>query len=99
MLVNLLHLRQVSLVALPEMCSHATSKKPLLSEGIFLASSPRQREADTGAKLKRDLLSSLVNLLDQQLTCMKQQLASLLGCGGHHTQAHMLPLAHGVVHT
>jgi Putative death-receptor fusion protein (DUF2428) len=110
-LVSLLRFREMSPIIFPEMCTDAASRTQLLSKGIFLASSPRQREADTGAKLisfmylslssvheKQDLMASLVDLLDRRLTFMKQHLAALLCNSGNYSQALGLPLAHGIVH-
>lgn len=78
-------------LSLPSAYSDDEALRHLKSRGLFLASSPRQREADTGSRLLAfmciarksgtehlEFMSELVGFLEVRLTAMKKCLESLL---------------------
>jgi hypothetical protein len=91
----------------------AANRSSMLARGVFLASSPRQRESDAGARLlaflhfsledkgsRWDYIREIVTLLRKRLEGMKVKLARLLS-GMTSPQSDdggtRLPLAHGLV--
>lgn len=105
---------QVYHVALPFEFSSEEAREQFRSRGIYLASSPRQREADTGARILAFLFmslaetkariayfQSLLDLLISRLNAMKNQLRIILTGdtkGIAFDEASDLPLAHGIIH-
>lgn len=109
LLAGLVVLSRVSTIPLPTEISAAWARRNIESRALFLASSPRQREADTGARIlaflylsapsgdKRHFLGGLVDLLDCRLTAMKEKLSDLLSDKASILGGRQLPLAHGIV--
>jgi hypothetical protein len=111
----------LSLLKLCQMCSIATPAKDVYFcslpnidvRALFLASSPRQREADTGARLlaisfsfmttseeKHLFLTYMASFLEDRLAKMKVCLSCVLDkrvSGDAHKD--ILPLAHGIIHS
>lgn len=97
---------------LPEAYSDDLGLRQLKSRGFYLASSPRQREADTGSRFlafvfmskksgeERDqYLSELIDLLSVRLLQMKECLKDVLNNGPSAVDSGTaLPLAHGIIH-
>jgi len=91
------------------------SRQGMLARGVYLASSPRQREADTGARILSFLyfsvysanersayLNKLVDLVRGRLKNMRAMLANLLtgeNDSNESVDGTMLPLAHGLIHS
>eukprot|EP00536_Pseudo-nitzschia_multiseries_P014348 jgi/Psemu1/246033/estExt_Genewise1.C_6880008 len=86
-------------------------RKSILARGIYLASSPRQRESDTGARMlgflyastagrtgKETFLRNIVNLSMDRVSSMKHTLNDILSGNSTSTDGSCLPLAHGLVH-
>ena len=83
----------------------------MMARGVYLASSPRQRESDTGARILAFLnfslfadnerwanLENLIELLDARLISMKTLLTALLsGQVDPSEGGTRLPLAHGLI--
>ena len=108
--MSLVHLGECNSIDMPFVYVEADSRTEFVRRGVYLASSPRQREADTGAKLlaflfvalrneceKVEFLGKLVDLLDQRLILIKQKLVVILS-GDDKTGHEKLSLAHGIVH-
>jgi hypothetical protein len=101
-------------IELPMEYQATEERNALQTRGVYLASSPRQREADTGARMLAYLymsldceidrdryLNSLVDLLQSRLSSMKDELKSILkGTSGTEERGdgRDLPLAHGIIH-
>lgn len=98
-------------VALAKEYSDENERKSILARGIYLASSPRQRESDTGARMlgflyastpgraEKDLfLGRIVNLSMDRVSSMKYTLNDILMGNSASTDGSCLPLAHGLVH-
>ena len=109
-IMSLVQLAELDAIEMPSIFTKIDSPKGFLRRGVLLASSPRQREADTGAKLlaflfvalrseveKVELLEKLLDLLDRRLMCIKQKLTVILFCNDPN-QHDQLPLAHGIIH-
>lgn len=91
--------------------SSASVRNSMMARAVYLASSPRQRESDTGARVLAFLnlslvndderwahLGSLIDILDSRLTSMKDLLSSLLtGQIDASDGGSRLPLAHGLI--
>jgi hypothetical protein len=86
-------------------------RRYILARGIYLASSPRQRESDTGARMicflyaslperseKDSFLSKIVGLSTDRVSLMKGTLNEILLGNSASTDGSCLPLAHGLVH-
>lgn len=87
------------------------SARGTFARGSYLASSPRQREADTGARMlaflysgrcdqstRLEFLSEIVSILETRLAAMKVSLRQVVeGSGVGATVTFELPLAHGLV--
>ena len=101
-------------IALPLEYDAECERTKLHVRAVFLASSPRQREADTGARIlaylymshrseeeKNRYLGGLIDLVQARLLSMKESLKVILG-GATNVQEHFsgnhLPLAHGIIH-
>lgn len=97
----------------PELLS-ARNRRGMEARAIYLASSPRQREADTGARILAFLTASLgeesdrekymdkyIALLEERLAAMKEMLGVLLlgKLGSRSGGGTRLPLAHGIIHS
>jgi hypothetical protein len=108
---SLLVLAQDASVAIPSDFCSGPARKSLLENATLLASSPRQREADTGSRLlailchsllkdsekKLHYVTELVDILEDRLDCMKRQLAAIVGDYVQLTAGNSLPLAHGLI--
>ena len=94
-------------IKLPSEFNASEERAAFMARGLYLASSPRQREADCGARImaylylsldsenERDnYLSSLVDLLECRLGSMKDELKAIMK-GSQNDQD--LPLAHGII--
>lgn len=112
MLASFVHLGGMSCLQLPQEYISCNAKAKMESRGVFLASSPRQREADTGARIlaflyhslsagdeKVALLSRLVDMLEYRLVAMKRKLTAILADDSDILSGQQLPLAHGIIHT
>ena len=90
-LFKLVSVAQTRNMPLPAEYSLKERRIALLARGIYLASSPRQRESDTGARMVAFLhisltsgddraifLKELADLLEIRIDCMKDKLAMLL---------------------
>ena len=104
---------------LPTEYNSVESRYCMERRAVYLASSPRQREADTGARMLAFLyislpspkeraayLTSLVNLLEERLSCMKAKLSIILSgpsadypSGDKLEDGSNLPLAHGIINS
>ena len=97
-------------ISLPTEYDDVDARSKMESRGIFLASSPRQREADTGARILALLylslssvperivaLAKLVNLLEQRISLMKENLIAVLADHSDDIAGGQLPLAHGII--
>jgi hypothetical protein len=107
----LLVLAQDASVAIPSDFCSGPARKSLLENATLLASSPRQREADTGSRLlailchsllknsekKLHYVTELVDMLEDRLDCMKRQLVAIVGDSVQLTAGSSLPLAHGLI--
>jgi hypothetical protein len=96
---------------LPEAYSDETGLRQLKFRGLYLASSPRQREADTGSRFlafifiskksgkeRLQYLSELVHYLETRLSEMKLCLQSILqGESSALDTGGRIPLAHGII--
>lgn len=111
-LSKLVILAQAKNIQLPTEYSASDERSALEARGVYLASSPRQREADTGARIlaylyisldsetDRDLyLGILVDLLQSRLLSMKEELQCILKGTGERGDGGGLPLAHGIIHS
>ncbi|KAL3934493.1 MAG: hypothetical protein SGBAC_009805 [Bacillariaceae sp.] len=104
---------QLNKISLPSEFVSKAASDSLKSRGIYLASSPRQREADTGARVlaflyltldrpqdRVDCLQNMMNLLKIRLQDMNGHLRSILN-GQEKAiateKATSLPLAHGII--
>jgi hypothetical protein len=80
------------------------------ARALFLASSPRQREADAGARIlaflfvssltndqRYDYLERLGSILQERLTLMKVKLQDILSNDTDFVDGAELPLAHGII--
>ena len=98
-------------VALSKEYRDEDQRRYILARGIYLASSPRQRESDTGARMicflyaslpersEKDLfLSKIVGLSTDRVSSMKGTLNEILLGNSASTDGSCLPLAHGLVH-
>ena len=87
-------------------------RRYILARGIYLASSPRQRESDTGARMicflyaslserseKDEFLSKIVDLSRNRVASMTTTLNEILMGNSASSDGSCLPLAHGLVHT
>lgn len=103
---------QLHKLSLPCEFSSTEARASLKARGIYLASSPRQREADTGARIlaflyisldgandRLDYLKDLMELLKTRLYSMRDQLRGILNGEDDSTRrnAGILPLAHGFI--
>ena len=83
----------------------------ILARGIYLASSPRQRESDTGARMicflyaslpersgKDSFLSKIVDLSRDRVSWMTSTLNDIMIGNSASADGSSLPLAHGLVH-
>lgn len=89
-------------------------RSSLISRGMYLASSPRQREAETGSQLlaflymalqdhdeKLTFLLNLVDCLESRIFAMKASLQKILSTNEPRAAVEAgqnLPLAHGLIH-
>ena len=93
-LTKLVSVAQTRNMPLPAEYSLKYRRIALLSRGIYLASSPRQRESDTGARMvaflhisltsgddRANFMTELADLLELRIDCMKDKLAMLLSSG------------------
>lgn len=82
---------QVEGVALPTCFSVESERLNALARGVYLASSPRQREADTGARMllflyastpnihaKHSFFMNLIDMSDERISLMRAMLSSLI---------------------
>ncbi len=87
-------------------------RKYILARGVYLASSPRQRESDTGARMicflyasllersEKDLfLREIVDLSRDRVSWMTSTLNDIIAGNSTSSDGSSLPLAHGLVHT
>jgi hypothetical protein len=87
-------------------------RRHILTRGVYLASSPRQRESDTGARMicflyatlqeqseKDAFLSRIVDLSKNRVSSMKGTLNDIMTGNSASIDGSSLPLAHGLVHT
>jgi hypothetical protein len=104
---------QLHNISLPREFSSSEARGSLKARGIYLASSPRQREADTGARIlaflyyslddangRIEYLRGLMDLLKSRLYSMRDQLRAILKGeedGITLKMAGDLPLAHGII--
>jgi hypothetical protein len=104
---------QLHNISLPREFSSSEARASLKARGIYLASSPRQREADTGAHIlafiyyslddadgRIEYLRGLMDLLKSRLYSMRDQLQVILKGeedGITLKMAGDLPLAHGII--
>lgn len=108
---NLVQLAGMSSLALPDVYVNLKRQQWIESRGVYLATSPRQREADTGARIlaflfmstssssaKVALLARLVELLGRKVLQMKTKLAAILSQDVNILDGRQLPLAHGLIH-
>lgn len=106
-LVALVQLARITNVDLPK--PFGLSAHPYLeARAVYLASSPRQRESDTGAKMIAylaattsggEFLEKLLSLLEQRVHIMKERLLSILSSSERSSidDGIRLPLAHGLM--
>ena len=86
-------------------------RKFILTRGIYLASSPRQRESDTGARMicflyaslmdqseKDSFITRIVSLARDRVSSMKSTLNNIILGNTTSSDGSCLPLAHGMVH-
>ncbi|CAB9528615.1 adenoma-associated protein homolog (Partial), partial [Seminavis robusta] len=114
LLFRLVLVGESNCMRLPVEFTSAEIRSGMMARAVFLASSPRQRESDTGARVlaflyfsldetgKWAYLKDIVDLLETRLSAMKVQLASLLsGKIDPESSRHAtrLPLAHGLIHS
>ena len=107
-------LRMGRLYALPVSDPFSTpdSRRNHERRALFLASSPRQREADTGSRLlaalvlssscqteREQLMYRLVGVLERRIHTMKARLELILKDSSDLSMGKELPLGHGVIHT
>jgi hypothetical protein len=98
-------------VALAKEYRDEDQRRYILARGIYLASSPRQRESDTGARMicflyaslperseKDSFLSTIVGLSTDRVSSMKGTLNEIILGNSASTDGSCLPLAHGLVH-
>jgi hypothetical protein len=101
-------------VELPIEYSSDENRKFMQARAIYLASSPRQREADTGARMlaflyislpsgeeRSSYLAHLLGRLEYRLSAMADALGSVLSgapCTNSTKDGRDLPLAHGIIH-
>jgi len=99
---------------LPEVYSSLEGRINLASRGMYLASSPRQREAQTGSQLlafayislknldeRNEFLTRIIDCLQGRLTDMQSSLESILKGDDDASlveEGRQLPLAHGIIH-
>lgn len=104
---------QVNKISLPVDFVNKDAWDSLKARGVYLASSPRQREADTGSRIlaflyfvlddpndRVDYIQSLIALLKIRLQDMKDQLRQILDGQEKDIateKASSLPLAHGII--
>ncbi len=99
-------------VALAKEYRDEDERKYILARGVYLASSPRQRESDTGARMicflyaslqerskKDSFLSKIVDLSRDRVSWMTSTLNEIITGKSASTDGSCLPLAHGLVHT
>ena len=107
-LIALVRVAQAKQLPLPTMFASESTLGALKLRSIYLASSPRQRESDSGARLLafaysmcRDegLVQEIVHVANDRVESMKSSLAMLLSATGNATvqEGLDLPLAHGLV--
>lgn len=99
-------------LSLPVEYTDKSARIAMESRGVFLASSPRQREADTGARIlsllylslstlseRMQYMEKLVSLLEHRVSTMKNKLATILTDDSDILGGGELPLAHGIIHS
>jgi len=99
-------------VALAKDYRDKNQRSNILARGIYLASSPRQRESDTGARMicflyasilerseKESYLHSIVEISRDRVLAMKTTLNNIMVGNSASTDGSCLPLAHGLVHS
>jgi hypothetical protein len=97
-------------IALPDDFTAENDSFFIVRHAVFLASSPRQRESDTGARIlafnclckssfhaRLECIQSLLALLEQRIDQMRDKLAVILLDDQDLRQGRDLPLAHGVL--
>ena len=94
---------------LPLELKNSTVRRGMEARSFFLASSPRQREADAGSRLlailfvssecRMDLFRCALDCLQQRLNSMEDILYSLRRARIKLIECGELPLAHGLVHS
>jgi hypothetical protein len=101
-------------VDLPEVYSGCDGRLHLQSRGMYLASSPRQREAETGSQLlafayislkrmdqRNVFLLKMIDCLERRLSDMQSSLETILKGDDEAMvveEGKQLPLAHGIIH-
>ena len=110
MLSSLMSMARLQNLALPETYTCPTAVLSLTRKSLFLVSSPRQREADTGAKMMGFLclsepteasqlarLQYYVDHLVNRLEHFKSRLGKILSSHRDEEDGNDLPLVHGLV--
>ncbi len=95
---------------LPFALREEAARDALFDRALVLASSPRQREADSGARMlaifcqsmpdnaqKSRFLADTITLLDSRLEKMKNELDSIVANKQSDEVGIMLPLSHGII--
>ena len=111
LVLSLLSLAQDASLEIPHDFRSPGSRALLLNQATSLASSPRQREADSGACLlailchslldnqgqKIEFISKLVDEFEMRLLSMRKQLTAIVNDSIDLTAGNVLPLAHGYI--
>lgn len=113
-LMKMMVASQLTRIVLAVEYCEKNQRKYILARGIFLASSPRQRESDTGARMlcflyasspgnaeKDSYIATLVSISMERVSSMKNTLNGIMSdrsLSVEKNDGSRLPLAHGLIH-
>jgi len=111
MLRSLIHVGYLYCVDLPDLYLDPRWRRETEAKSIYFASSPRQREADTGARIlavlyfsifsevgKSGFLSRIVTIIESRINNLRQVFRAMLNGENVPVFGNEVQLAHGIVH-